>query len=95
MSLPKTPKEAFKTLLEQFEDVLSNNCCNDFEVANTPEIYDMLEKAAARNLRCSSIEAFHYHLEYNDYKPDVNESGTKIYTQDFVILECLIEELNK
>lgn len=89
---PKTKKEAFKELLSQFSDVLSNNGCNDFAVANTPEMYLALEEEGAANLRMS-LESFRKSPDYEDYKPSVSEDGKTIYTQDFTILHLIELEL--
>ena len=91
MKTPTTLSEAFEILLEQYSDVLSNNGCNDFEVANTPELYQAIEKANALNYGLS-VEEWKKHEDY--YEPSVSKDGTKIYTQDFTIL-ALLEDLVK
>jgi hypothetical protein len=86
-------KEMYRTLLSDYSQRLSCAGCNDFIVANTPELYNLLEESGARNLSCSSVEEFRKHPEYSDYKPRLSKDGTKIFTQDFTALEILQNEL--
>ena len=88
-----TKSEAFKELLNQFSDALSSNGCNDFKVANNHEMYALLEQQAADNLHCKTIEEFHAHPEYQDYKPNISGDKKYIYTSDYVILAMIRKEL--
>ena len=85
----KTKIEMFSKLIKDFSETLSNAGCNDFEVENTPELFEAFEKSAARNLRCRSVEEFKKHPEYEDYKVRVSKDGKKILTQDYTALEIL------
>lgn len=92
MQIPKTKKEAFKELMEQFDQSLSCNGCNDFTVANTPEMFLALEEAGAANVRMT-LESFRKSEEYEDYKPSVSEDGRTIFTTDYTILAMMKKEL--
>ena len=87
-----TKKQAFAELLEIVSSDLSCNGCNDFTVANTPELFLALEEAGARNLHLTLGE-FRASGEYADYKPNVSKDGQQIYTQDYTILEMIRHEL--
>lgn len=87
-----TKKEAFKELLNNFGDILGNSDCNDFQVANTPEMYLMLEEAAAENF-AMNLESFRESSIYEDFKPAVSEDGKIIYTLDYIILDIIKKEL--
>jgi len=75
-----------------FSNVLSNAGCNDMQVENNPEMYAMLEQAAADNLGLS-LEAFKASPDYEDYKPMVSSDGKKIYTSDYTILAIIRKEM--
>ena len=92
MKLAQTRKEAFKEMCEQFSQALSNNGCNDYQVANTPEMFLALEEAGAMNLNMT-LEAFRASAEYEDYKPNVSPDKRKIYCQDYSILALMEKEL--
>lgn len=92
MNHATTKKEAFAELLEQFSDVLSNNGCNDFYVANTPEMFLALEEAGARNLNMT-LEEFRKCSDYEDYAPRPSKDGTTLFTTDYTILAMIEKEL--
>lgn len=89
----RTKSEAFSEILNQFSRVLSNAGCNDFPVENNPEMYALLEQAAADNLNCASVEEFRKHPEYQDYKPVVSKDGKEIYASDYTILAMIRKEI--
>jgi hypothetical protein len=82
-------KEMYKALLDDLSERQSNAGCNDFVVANTPELFQAFEESGARNLRCKSVEEFRKHKDYEDYKPQISKDGKKILTSDFTALEIL------
>lgn len=90
MTIAQNKKEAFRHLMEQFSDVLSNNGCNDYAVANTPELYLAVEEANADNYRLS-VEDWKKHEDY--YPPQVSGDKKTIYTQDYMILSMIRKEL--
>ena len=92
MSVPQNKKEAFRRLLDGFSEVLSNNGCNDFEVANTPEMLLELEKAEAINQNMT-LEEFRTWINYDDYRPYIAKDGKSIYTTDYAILSLIESEL--
>lgn len=92
MNHATTKKEAFAELLEQFSDVLSNNGCNDFTVANTPEMFLAIEEAGAQNVGMT-LEEFRKSDEYEDYAPRVSEDKKFIWTSDYTILAMIEKEL--
>jgi hypothetical protein len=87
-----TKSQAFKELLNMFSEVLSNAGCNDFVVENNPEMYAVLEQAAADNLGLT-LEGFRASPDYEDYKPSVSADGKKIYTSDYTILAIIRKEM--
>lgn len=87
-----TKSQAFKELLDMFSSVLSNAGCNDMEVENNPEMYEMLEQAAADNLGMS-LESFRKCEDYEDYKPMVSSCKKKIYTSDYTILAIIRKQM--
>ena len=84
----KTKEQVFYELFEEASEKLSNRGCNDYEVPNTPEFYDMLMQFGMRNLNCKTIEEFKAHKDYEDYKPRVSEDQKQIDAMDFEILGC-------
>jgi len=88
----QTKSQAFKELMDLFSNVLSNAGCNDFVVENNPEMYALLEQAAADNLGLS-LEGFRASPDYEDYKPSISSDGTKIYTSDYTILAIIRKEI--
>lgn len=92
MTTPQTKKEAYELMLSNFHDHLSNSGCNDFCVANTPELYALVEQAGADNLRLS-LEDFRNSSDYDDYKPQVSTDGSLILTSDYIFLAIIQREL--
>lgn len=87
-----TKKEAMSELLDRISDVLSHLGCNDFTVANTPEMFLAIEEAGAMNIRMT-LEEFRNCSDYDIYKPKVSKNGDYIYTHDYIILELVRKEL--
>jgi hypothetical protein len=82
-------KQIFYELFEEAEDRMSRKCCNDFQVPNTPEWFDLIEQYEMRNLRCKTIEEYRNHPDYEDYRPYVSKDGKEINTMDWIVLGCL------
>ena len=92
MKYASTKKEAFVELIERLDQDLSNNGCNDFTVANTPEIYLAIEEAGAANLNMT-LEEFRRCSDYEDYRPSPSKDGATILTSDYTILWMIKKEL--
>lgn len=67
--------------LEVAEDAMGNADCNDFVLPNTPENYEMVQRAMKGNLSPGEI-----------YTPYIN-SKNEIVTMDFIILSHLRSKL--
>lgn len=87
-----TKSQAFKELLDMFSNVLSGAGCNDMVVENNPEMYAMLEQAAADNLSMT-VEQFRVCEDYEDYKPIISKDGKQIYTSDYTILAIIRKQM--
>lgn len=87
--IPNLPSEAFYELFKAASERIASRSCNDYEITNTPEFYDMIEQYAMRNLNCKTKEEYLAHPDYNDYKVTVSKNGKVIYVMDWIILDCL------
>ena len=88
----KTKYDVFTDIFYKMANRDIGGCCSDYTTPNTPELFDMIELAGMRNLNLHSLEEFRNHEEYEYYKPRISKDGKHIYTEDFVIVECLCEE---
>jgi len=88
-------EQIFYDLMKYAEERIGDRGCNDYEIPNTPEAYRMIEEYQMRNLGCKTIEEYKIHPEYEDYKPQVNKKGDKIFIMDWQVFQCLIYKLEE
>lgn len=90
--LAKTKFDVLKDGINLLDDYMSNAGCNDYTVANTPELWLLAEESAADNLHMT-LEDFKTSDIYEDEKPRISKDGTKIYLHDSFVLYLIKKEL--
>ena len=89
----KTKQDVFTDIFTLMTTDGMGHGCTDYEIPNTPELFQMLEEFGMRNLNLTTLEEFRAHPEYEDYKPYVIDDGLNIHTQTWIVAKCLQYEL--
>lgn len=96
INLTQTEKVSFLELLEDFCDILANNGCNDYYMANTPENQKFVENAMLWN---SNQFLDEWDKEKLAKWKEVDVSGNPVFkrieTQDYLILTYLKHKIDE
>lgn len=88
MNLTNREKEILLEFLGELSNRFSYDGCNDYELENTPENYEIVRQA-------EESQGIYNDLGYigEDRKPDVSKNLKKIYADNGAILDYLIEKI--